>query len=311
MSEVQATIARLKTAIESVFIGKPNVVDGVLITLLAEGHVLLEDMPGVGKTTLARALATAIDCEFKRLQFTPDLLPSDILGVSVYDQELKQFVFKHGPIFANVILADEINRTTPRTQSSLLEAMNERQVSVDGVSHKLDRPFFVMATQNPYEYEGTYPLPESQLDRFLMKIHIGYPSREDEERILLSQKVRHPLEDLKPAVHKRDILAAQQAVKRVEFEKSVLDYLLELVSRTRNHSELSLGITPRGSLAMFRACQARAVLVQRTFVLPDDVKHLAEQVFSHRLISRGSMSGNYNRCREVVAEILEEVAAPV
>ena len=313
MSDVVASrIAALERNVRSVLLGKPEVVRRVLTGLLAAGHVLLEDVPGVGKTVLAKALAKSIDCQFRRIQFTPDLLPSDILGVSVYDARTTDFIFKPGPVFTNVLLADEINRATPRTQSALLEAMNEGQASVDRDTHQLPSPFFVVATQNPYEFEGTYPLPESQLDRFILKVRIGYPSTSDEKAILLAQQDHHPLDDVRPVVTGAEILEIQAAVRAVRVEPSVLDYLLAIVRATRETKDLSVGASPRGALALHRASQAHALLCGRDFVTPDDVKGLAVAVLAHRVIAAGyGVEGSGDARERIIADLLETLEVPL
>ena len=303
-------IELLKQNIEKVFVGKPDAVEMTLVGLFANGHILIEDVPGVGKTTLARALARSIDCSFRRIQFTPDLLPSDILGVSIYDSSATTFIFKPGPIFANVVLADEINRTTPRTQSSLLEAMNDFQVSVDGTTHPLPRPFIVLATQNPYEYEGTYPLPESQLDRFFVKIGIGYPATEDEKRLLDGHFLENPLDGLQPVITSEEVVRIQGIVRRVKVDESLVDYAMAIVSRSREHDELAVGVSPRGFLALVRGAQARAVVRGRDYCLPDDIKDLAAPVLSHRIINERRHEGP-GRCAEIIDEIVNAVEVPI
>jgi MoxR-like ATPase len=309
--EEASKIAELIGNIEKVFIGKKDAIKLTLTGLFAGGHILIEDVPGVGKTVLARALARSIDCSFQRLQFTPDLLPSDIIGVSIYTPEMNEFVFKPGPIFAHVILADEINRTTPRTQSSLLEAMNDFQVSVDGKTHSLELPFIVLATQNPYEFEGTYPLPESQLDRFLMRIEIGYPDLENEKQVLFSQAHDHPLMQLSPVLSRDDVVFIQSRVRDVRIDESIIEYMLEITRRTRKNSKLEIGVSPRGSLMLRRAVQAHALIESRDYVVPDDVKKLAVPVLSHRVIVRATARQDARRAAAVIKDILEEVPVPV
>ncbi|HPD13872.1 MAG TPA: MoxR family ATPase [Planctomycetota bacterium] len=303
---------RLQANIERVFIGKPEAVRLVLVGLFAGGHILIEDVPGVGKTTLARALARSIRSSFRRIQFTPDLLPTDILGVPIYNEAEDCFIFKPGPIFANVVLADEINRTTPRTQSSLLEAMNEAQVSVDGATHPLPHPFIVLATQNPHEFEGTFPLPESQLDRFLMRIEIGYPSRDDERRVLATQRLANPLDTLEPVLDGPDVVALQAAVREVRVDDSISDYILEMVARSRQAPELEIGVSPRGGLALSRAAQALALLDGRGYVSPDDVKRLAVPVLAHRVIRRAALSAGKGATeRQIIRQIVQATPVPV
>ncbi len=298
--------------VERVFLGKSAVVRRSLVGLLAEGHLLIEDVPGVGKTTLARALARSIDVSFQRIQFTPDLLPGDVTGVSVYEAAKAEFTFQPGPIFAQVVLADEINRTTPRTQSALLEAMSDRQVTVDGVTHPLPQPFLVLATQNPHEFEGTYPLPESQLDRFLMRIRIGYPSRDDEKRVLTSRGRSDPLDTLEPVVGAEDVLAMQAAVREVAVEDSLYDYVLAIVAETRASRDIEIGASPRGALHLSRAAQALAFLEGREYVIPDDVKRLAVGVLAHRLVGRTLASDGPEDEREaIVRRILDRVEVPL
>lgn len=312
VNELREKIEMLWRNVQSVFLGKPDTVKRALTCLFSEGHLLIEDVPGVGKTTLARAIARSIDCSFKRIQFTPDLLPSDILGVSIYDEGTKEFVFKKGPIFANIVLADEINRTTPRTQSALLEGMNERQVSMDGRTWELPRPFMVIATQNPYDYEGTYPLPDSQLDRFFMRVEVGYPSHEDEMAVVFSQKVSHPLENLKPVLRAEDVVRIQQAVREVKVDSSIVDYILRIAEATRKSEELYIGVSPRGCLSLTRACQARAAIEGRDYCIPDDVKSLAESVLCHRMVRRtavGSPSRRENA--DLIRRVLDELPVPV
>jgi MoxR-like ATPase len=304
-------LERLRSNIQQVFFGHPEAIDLLLIGLLGRGHVLVEDVPGVGKTVLARALARSIDCKFSRIQLTPDLLPSDVLGVSIYNNETRSFDFKPGPIFANIVLADEINRTTPRTQSALLEAMSEEQVSVDNASLKLDRPFMVVATQNPFEFEGTYYLPENQLDRFLLRVAVGYPDRASEHRILTLQPSRTRLDELKPVMSGADIVAMQDEVSKVRLDSAVVDYILDIVDATRHDEELHLGVSPRGALALTQAAQARAALYGREYAIPDDVKSLVIPVCAHRVISKSYLqNGDTNTTVRVLKRILDQVPTP-
>jgi MoxR-like ATPase len=307
-------VAQLQRSIARAIFGKEEVIQLALITLLARGHLLIEDVPGVGKTTLAQALAKSFHCTFQRVQFTSDLLPSDVLGVSVYNPETRDFEFRQGPLFANVVLADEINRTTPRTQSALLEAMNEAQVTVDGRTLPLPQPFLVIATQNPVEHHGTYPLPESQLDRFLMRVKMGYPSHETEREIMRSRTSQDPVAALEPIADVADVLAMQEAVTRVKVDSSLLDYALEIVNRTRNSDQLALGVSPRGTLMLQRAAQARAFLENRAFCLPDDFKQLAVAVFSHRVVAsarHASLQKKSETTENVLREIVDSVRVPL
>ncbi len=300
---------KLAQQLNNALIGKPEVVRLLLVGLFARGHVLIEDLPGLGKTTLARALAQAVSCKFSRVQFTPDLLPTDILGTSVFNQKDGSFEFREGPIFANILLADEINRATPRTQSALLEAMSEYQVSGDGVSRKLPSPFFVIATQNPVEHAGTYPLPESQIDRFMLKFDVGYPSAEDEKRILFEHQRGDTLANIAQVLKREDVLVVQEAVKRVRVEPSITEYILEIVGETRNNPKLVSGVSPRGSVALLRAAQALAVVEGRDYVVPDDVKSLAVPVLSHRVVERASFDRRGGKSgQEVIRRILGKVA---
>jgi MoxR-like ATPase len=305
-----ALVGALAQNVKKAFVGPDRTVERVLTALLAEGHLLIEDAPGVGKTTLAKALARSIDASFKRIQFTPDLLPSDIVGVSIYDQARGAFSFKPGPIFANVVLADEINRTNPRTQSSLLEAMSEPSVSVDGEPRALPRPFLVLATQNPYEFEGTYPLPESQLDRFLLRLRIGYPSAEQERAVLRAQTLGHPLDALKPVVTGDDVLRLQEATRRVRVDDAVLDYIVAIAGRSREAPTLSIGVSPRGSLCLRRAAQALALIRGRDHVVPDDIKELAVPVLAHRVLPAHAQDAR-GRVDAAIEDIVAQVPAPV
>jgi len=306
-------VARLEQAIGSVFLGKPKVIRRVLTGLFAHGHILLEDVPGVGKTLLARTLAKAVDARFTRIQFTPDLLPSDLLGTSIFNQRTSEFEFRPGPIFAQVVLADEINRTTPRTQSALLEAMNVANVSIDGTTHSLPEPFLVIATQNPLEFEGTYPLPESQLDRFLLRLNIGYPDRADESRILSEQQESDPIDHVQPVIHADEVVKIQNHVRRIRIENSVREYLVAVIHATRNHRRLRLGASPRGAGALQRAAQAHAFLEGRDYVLPDDVKQLAPAVLGHRVVPEGGLlsEASHVEREKLIEEILESVEVPI
>lgn len=308
---VNETIDRLRANVRTVFLGSPRAVDLLLIGLLARGHVLIEDVPGVGKTVLAKALARSIDCKFSRIQLTPDLLPGDVLGVSIYNTQSQRFDFKPGPIFANIVLADEINRTTPRTQSALLEAMSEEQVSVENETRRLERPFMLVATQNPFEFEGTYHLPENQLDRFLIKIALGYPDRSNEHRILTTQPGRNALEELRPVTRAEEITRLQDVVPAVKMDHAIVEYVLDLVEATRHDEQLHLGVSPRGALAMTQASQASAVLGGRDYIVPDDVKALFIPVCAHRVVSKTYLSnGDANATTRVLQAILDRVPAP-
>jgi MoxR-like ATPase len=310
MNTVQSFSEKVIANIEQVIVGKRETVELTVIGLLCQGHLLIEDVPGVGKTMLARSLARSIGCEFSRIQFTPDMLPSDVTGVSIFNQVTREFEFRPGPVMAQIILADEINRATPKTQAALLEAMEERQVTVDGITHTLPRPFMVLATQNPIEYEGTFPLPEAQLDRFLLRIRLGYPSAEDEVKVLERQQFHHPIEDLVPVVSEVEVLQAQDDVRKIYVAPGVKRYIVELNRRTREFPEVYLGASPRGSLTLYRACQARAALQGREFVLPDDVKALAEASLGHRVILGPGARLRDLSTSEVVQEILSGVAVP-
>jgi len=296
--------------IETVIVGKREAVELVVIGLLCNGHILIEDIPGVGKTMLARALAAALGAKYRRIQFTPDLLPADITGTSIFNQKTGEFAFRQGPIFSNVLLADEINRATPKTQSSLLEGMEELQVTVDGATHSLERPFFVIATENPIEYRGTYPLPEAQLDRFLMRISLGYPTAEQEVTILDRQVKEHPINAVQPAVTKDDVLRMQASIHDIHIDPSLKQYMVDIVSATREHSLLALGASPRASLGLMRTGQTRAALEGRDFVLPDDIKALAAPVLGHRLILKPEARVRQSDVASIVYEILDQVAIP-
>ncbi len=304
------TLKNLLGAVEQVLIGKHAEAELVIIALAAGGHLLIEDVPGVGKTMLAKSLARATGCTFKRIQFTPDLLPSDVTGVSVYNQRTAEFEFRAGPIVAHIVLADEINRATPKTQSALLEAMEEHQVTVEGITRPLPSPFMVLATQNPIEYEGTFPLPEAQLDRFLLRVHLGYPSPTDEANVLQRQILRHPLEDLAPVTTASELQQLQLAVRSVHVDPHMQRYIVHLVGLTRDHPEVYLGASPRGSLALMRAAQARAMLVGRDYVIPDDIKALATAALAHRLIMSPEARMRNATASAVIASVLQEVPVP-
>ena len=304
-------LSKLIEQIETVLYGKKEVVRQVVVALLAKGHVLLEDVPGVGKTTLSRAIASSIDSSFSRIQLTPDMLPSDMLGVSVYDSNTAEFSFKKGPIFANIVLADEINRTTPRTQSALLEAMNESQVTADGKTHQLGPPFMVIATQNPYEFEGTYFLPESQLDRFMIRLKIGHPDRTAERQVLLNRPAQTKLNYLEPVMTAKDLMDLQKIVEDVTVDDAIINYIIEIAETTRRTEELAVGLSPRGSLAMLAAARASAILDNRDYAVPDDVKLLAPCVCAHRLLARSfAHDGASSAAESVFMRILESIPVP-
>lgn len=306
-------LARLEATLNHVIRGKAEVVRLSLVCLLARGHLLIEDVPGVGKTTLGQALARAVDCQFHRLQFTSDMLPSDVIGVTVYNARSQEFEFKPGPIFTNFLLADEINRTTPKTQSALLEAMNERQVTVDGRSYPLAEPFMVIATQNPVEHHGTYPLPESQLDRFLLRLRIGYPDP-GSEREILRRGGELPALEVEPVLTASEVIQLQSLVPAVHVAESITDYIMEIVARTRSHESLALGVSPRGAQALYRAAQALALLEGRDYVLPDDVKRLVLPVFAHRVVANERAAGLQRgtaAAERILQQILSEVAVPL
>jgi MoxR-like ATPase len=309
--DVAATAARIIANVEKVILGKRPQITLALVAYLTEGHILLEDVPGVAKTMLARALARSVGCTFKRVQCTPDLLPTDITGVSIFNQKTAEFEFRPGPVFAQTLLADEINRATPRTQSALLEAMAERRVSVDGQTYTLKPPFLVLATQNPVDHEGTFPLPEAQLDRFLIRLTLGYPSLEEEGKMLLRLQHGHPIEELSPVVSAAEFLAAQEAVRDVHVDDKVRRYLLEIVAGTREHDDISLGGSPRASIALFRTAQAFAAVNGRNFVLPDDVKRLVLPVLGHRLILRPESRLRKVTVPALLQEIVSDVRVPV
>ncbi len=305
-----AALAALRENVGRVFLGKPEVVRLSLVALLADGHLLLEDVPGVGKTLLAKALAKSLDCRFARVQFTPDLLPGDLTGVSVWREHPGTFEFQPGPLFAEVVLADEINRATPRTQSALLEAMSERQVTIDGQTRRLGPPFLVVATQNPYEFEGTYPLPESQLDRFLLRVKVGYPDRETERAILTQHRADEPVETLAPVVGTRALIELQARTRAAKVDPALADYVLDLVEATRAHPDVVLGASTRAALGLYRAAQANAITRGRDYVVPDDVKGLAEAVLAHRLVGRGWAAGGSQDAGPVVREIVSKQRVP-
>lgn len=310
MADIQTFSERVIENLEKVVVGKRQSVELIVIGLLCQGHVLIEDVPGVGKTMLARSLARSLNCSFNRIQFTPDMLPSDVTGVSIYNQQKGKFEFRPGPIIGQVILADEINRATPKTQAALLEAMEERQVTVDGVTHALPQPFMVLATQNPIEYEGTFPLPEAQLDRFLLRVRIGYPSHSEEVRILEDQRLRHPIETLQAVVEVKEIMETVESVRQVYVSAAVKRYIVDLVSRTRHSEDVYLGASPRGSLALFRTGQARAALSGRDHVLPDDIQALAAPVLGHRMIVGPAARLREVSAERIVREIVENLPAP-
>ena len=308
---IAETAARLRENIQKVIVGKADVIDLALVAMVCEGHLLLEDVPGTGKTTLAKTIAASLGCSFRRVQFTPDLLPSDLTGIYYFNQRSQEFEFRPGPLMAQILLADEINRATPRTQSALLEAMQERQVTVDIATHALPRPFLVMATQNPIELEGTFPLPEAQLDRFLMKVALGYPDAADENAMLVRFERDDPLDTLNAVVGPDDILAMQSDVRRVRVEASVRQYVVDVCRATRQHADILLGASPRATLALYRVCQARAAIVGRDFVIPDDVKAMSAHVLTHRLVVNPQTRLRGRTPEDVVGEVVNTVRVPV
>ncbi len=307
-------LSRLQRSVQSVIRGKDEVIQLAIVTLLARGHLLIEDVPGVGKTTLARSLARSFNCAFHRIQFTSDMLPSDVIGVSVFSQPAQRFEFRPGPVFANIVLADEINRTTPKTQSALLEAMNEYQVTADNHTYALPQPFMVMATQNPIEHHGTYPLPESQLDRFLMRLKMGYPPAESEKEILHSFADSEPLENIEPVMTAGEVVEIQQTVRRVSVDGQLVSYALAIVEKTRRHEYLSLGVSPRGSMSLYRAAQALAIVEGRNYCIPDDFKRLVLPVFAHRCVVSSRYISTLKRAEQaetILTEILESTPVPL
>lgn len=311
VSMIAQTATALRQNIQKVIVGKDDVIDLALIALLCEGHVLLEDVPGTGKTMLAKTVAASVGCRFRRIQFTPDLLPSDVTGIYYYNQKAQEFEFRPGPVFAEILLADEINRATPRTQSALLEAMQEQQVTVDIATHRLPRPFMVLATQNPIELEGTFPLPEAQLDRFLMKVYLGYPTAAQENEIVLRFERSDPLETLSSVVTPAEILAMQTEVRIVRVETSVRDYIVNICRATRSHPDIELGASPRATMALYRTCQARAAIEGRDFVIPDDVKRLAPFVLTHRLMVNPQTRLRGRQPQEIILDVVNTVPVPV
>ncbi len=309
--ELRTTADTLRANMGRVIVGKERVIDLLLIALLCEGHVLLEDVPGIGKTMLAKSLARSLDCAFQRIQFTPDLLPSDITGVSVFNQKSGEFEFRPGPLAAQVVLADEINRAGPRTQAALLEAMEERQVTVDGVTRPLPRPFLVLATQNPIDLEGTFPLPEAQVDRFLMRVAVGYPDEDEERAILRRFRERNPLVDLQPVIGVEELLRLQAATRQVFVHPAVEEYIVRLVRATRAHASVQLGASPRGALALYHTAQARAAMAGRTFVLPDDVQALLQPVLNHRIITTSQARVRGKAVADILAEVTNQTPVPV
>jgi MoxR-like ATPase len=312
MNDPQVVIARLRQAISSVYFGPEKTIDRVIVCLLARGHLLIEDVPGVGKTVLATTLARSVDCTFSRVQMTPDLLPSDVLGVSIFNRETGGFEFRPGPIFANIVLADEVNRTSPRTQSALLEAMNDGSVSVDGVTRKLEQPFMIVATQNPFEFEGTFPLPENQLDRFLMRVRLGYPAAEDEARVLEHRPGVTTLPTLSPAITRGDLLALQSLADAVKVDGAIVRYIVAIANATRNSPEFELGLSPRASLSLQRAARAQALVSGRSYVTPDDVLEHLESVCAHRvLLKRGSTDASNRQVVDALHSVVRTVQSPL
>ena len=310
MEDVQAIAQRIAENVEQVIVGKHDAVELTIIALLCEGHVLIEDVPGTGKTMLAKSVSRSLGCDFRRIQFTPDMLPSDVTGVSVFNQKTREFEFRPGPVMAQIVLTDEINRATPKTQSALLEAMEERQITVDGVTYPMDLPFLVLATQNPIEYEGTFPLPEAQLDRFMMRISLGYPENEDEITMLDNQQHAHPVTRIEQVVSAEELIEAQQQIKDVYINDLVKEYIVKLVTATRKHPDVYLGASPRGSIALYKTGQARAAILGRDYVIPDDVKALAMVTLAHRLIISPSARIKNVDPRAVIQEILDSTPVP-
>ncbi len=310
MEDVRRVAEKIIDNVENVIFGKREAVELTVIGLLCQGHILIEDVPGVGKTMLARSLARSIGCQFSRIQFTPDMLPSDVTGVSVFNQKTREFEFRPGPIMAKIVLSDEINRATPKTQAALLEAMEERQVTVDGVTHPLAPPFLVLATQNPIEYEGTFPLPEAQLDRFLLRISLGYPNKQEEIDILDSQQYLHPINTIDQVVGEKELLAAQESLKEVYVDPLIKTYIVEIVNQTRRHPEVYLGASPRGSLTLYRTAQAYAAIRERDYVIPDDLKALAMSALAHRMIVSPAARIKDVSSEAVLTDILASVPVP-
>ena len=310
MQDIRTVANRIIDNVATVIVGKRDAIELVVVALLADGHILIEDVPGVGKTTLAKAIARSVGLSFKRVQFTPDLLPSDVTGVTIFNQKTSEFEFREGPVMAQIVLADEVNRATPKTQSALLEAMEERQITVDGETYVLPEPFLVLATQNPIEYEGTFPLPEAQLDRFLMRVNLGYPERGDELQVLATRQREQPIDDIQQVVTLEEVFAAQEAVKDVYVDPLVSNYIVDISRATREHNDVYLGASPRGSLGLFRAGQAMAAVAGRDYVVPDDVKRLAESVLSHRVIVSPAARIRSVDTRAIVAGILDFVPVP-
>ncbi len=310
MDKVQNIGQKLIESVEHVILGKRSTLEQILVAFLCDGHVLIEDVPGVGKTMMARALAASLGCDFRRIQFTPDMLPSDVTGVSIFNQKTQEFEFRPGPIMAEVVLADEINRAPPKTQAALLEAMEERQITVDGVTYALPHPFLVLATQNPIEYEGTFPLPEAQVDRFMMRVHLGYPDKDVEIRILDTQQDHHPIEDVTQVVSREELLEAQEMARKVYVDDLVKEYIVDIVTATRSHSDVYLGASPRGSLFLYKGARALAALSGRDYVLPDDVKALAAPILAHRIIISPDARIRNIRQEDIIQEILNSTPVP-